>query len=229
MINYWDSDEDLESTVYDNYSATEDICDIHWWGVCYPVESQPSTDYTITFYINDGNWPGSLFAQQSVTATYVNIGDTFYGDPIYYFSAELTPCVTLPAGWVSVCSVADGIDFYWLTSPDGDDLMVYGSDIYMDPYMEDMAFCLTAAEPTQTPVPTHSPTPPCINHGDTNLNGIITAGDAQLTFYIVLGIYTPTYDERCAADCTGDEIVTAADAQAIFFWVLGLGVCADPL
>ena len=69
----------------------------------------------------------------------------------------------------------------------------------------------------------------CVNHGDVNLDGTITAADAQLAFFIVLGTYSPTFEEECAADCNGDGEVTAADAQAIFLVVLGLGDCADPL
>ncbi len=65
----------------------------------------------------------------------------------------------------------------------------------------------------------------CIHHGDVNHDGIITAADAQLAFFIVLGIFVPTYEEICAADCNGDGEVTAADAQAIFEVVLGLGEC----
>jgi hypothetical protein len=86
--------------------------------------------------------------------------------------------------------------------------------------------------PTRTPTPTatHTPsTPNCINHGDTNLDGLITAADAQLAFQIVLGQYAPSFEEACAADCNGDDTVTAADAQAIFLTVLGLGACVDPL
>jgi formylglycine-generating enzyme required for sulfatase activity len=68
----------------------------------------------------------------------------------------------------------------------------------------------------------------CINHGDVNLDGEITSEDAQAAFFIVLGYYTPTYAEACAADCDGDGQVTASDAQAIFLLVLGLGECVDP-
>jgi formylglycine-generating enzyme required for sulfatase activity len=75
----------------------------------------------------------------------------------------------------------------------------------------------------------HSLDAGCINHGDVNLDGAITAADAQLAFFIVLGTYSPTYEEECAADCNGDGDITAADAQAIFLAVLGLGDCADPL
>ncbi|MCD4654549.1 hypothetical protein K8T06_11530, partial [bacterium] len=78
-----------------------------------------------------------------------------------------------------------------------------------------------------TPPPTT--TPGCLNHGDVNLDGTISAGDAQLCFNIVLGVYTPTFEEECAADCTGDGSISAGDAQAIFYAVLGSGSCADPL
>ncbi len=77
--------------------------------------------------------------------------------------------------------------------------------------------------------PEPTPTPACVNHGDVNFDGTITAGDAQLTFQIALGAYSPTPEEACAADCTGDGNVTAGDAQAVFIAALGVGTCADPL
>jgi hypothetical protein len=46
----------------------------------------------------------------------------------------------------------------------------------------------------------------CFNHGDVNLDGEITATDAQLAFFIVLELFTPTYEQACAADCNGDGI-----------------------
>jgi hypothetical protein len=84
--------------------------------------------------------------------------------------------------------------------------------------------------PTATPAPpTHTPTPDCIHHGDVNFDGVISAADAQLAFMITLGMYSPTYEEECAADCNGDGIVSAADAQLIFLTALGSGNCVDPL
>ncbi len=83
--------------------------------------------------------------------------------------------------------------------------------------------------PTPTPPPTPTPEPDCVHHGDVNLDGILSAADAQLAFFIVLGEYTPTYEQECAADCNGDGVVTAADAQLIFLTVLGQGACVDPL
>lgn len=73
------------------------------------------------------------------------------------------------------------------------------------------------------------PEPKCLNHGDVNLDGQITAADAQLAFFIVLGQYSPTFEEDCAADCNSDGFVSAADAQAIFLVILLLTGCADPL
>ncbi len=69
----------------------------------------------------------------------------------------------------------------------------------------------------------------CLNHGDVTGDGILTAGDAQTTFEIALGIITPTQDQECAADCNGDGNITAGDAQAIFGAVLGMGSCVDPV
>ncbi len=81
---------------------------------------------------------------------------------------------------------------------------------------------------TPTPAPTSTP-PPCINHGDVNASGNVTAGDAQMTFEIALEVITPTYEEECAADCNGDGEVTAGDAQLVFETALGINTCVDPL
>jgi len=83
--------------------------------------------------------------------------------------------------------------------------------------------------PTNTPTNTPTATPECINHGDVNLSGELTAADAQMAFYIVLGSITPTFEEECAADCNGNGDVTAGDAQLIFFAVLGMDNCVDPI
>ncbi|MCD4726708.1 MAG: hypothetical protein K8R46_03540, partial [Pirellulales bacterium] len=81
--------------------------------------------------------------------------------------------------------------------------------------------CSATPEPTETPG--------CIHHGDVNMSGTITAGDAQICFNIVLGLYVPTYEEGCAADCNNSDSITAGDAQEIFNVVLGSGACFDPL
>jgi subtilisin family serine protease len=97
----------------------------------------------------------------------------------------------------------------------------------------DIAFRISGSlplAPTPTPAPpTPTPPPVCLNHGDVNFDGVITASDAQMAFMIALGIYSPTFEEECAADCTGDGVVTAGDAQMIFFAGLGQDECVDPL
>jgi len=72
-------------------------------------------------------------------------------------------------------------------------------------------------------------TQPCLHHGDVDGNGELSAGDAQLAFYIVMGMHIPTEQEACAADCNDDGTFSAGDAQQIFSAVFGIGACADPL
>lgn len=78
-------------------------------------------------------------------------------------------------------------------------------------------------------VPTPTPTAECSNDGDADLNGTLTAADAQLIFNIVLGIVTPSFEQACAADCDGSGAITAGDAQQTFNAVLGTGECVEPL
>jgi hypothetical protein len=104
-------------------------------------------------------------------------------------------------------------------------------------YVETILVFFDMIEPPEpTPTPTHTPTPgptatpgDCINHGDANLDGILTAADAQLVFQFVIGGETPTFEQECAADCNGDEVISAADAQLVFLTVLGQETCVDPL
>ncbi len=83
-------------------------------------------------------------------------------------------------------------------------------------------------EATPTPGPTSTPEE-CVNHGDVNFSGDITAGDAQMAFQIALGLITPTEEQECAADCNSDGSITAGDAQQIFMTALGTASCVDPL
>ncbi len=76
---------------------------------------------------------------------------------------------------------------------------------------------------------TTTPTPMCLHTGDVTGDMVISSGDAQKSFHIALNIYTPTYEESCAADCNGDDVVSSGDTQAIFLAALGSGECMDPL
>ncbi len=93
--------------------------------------------------------------------------------------------------------------------------------------LDDIEIWAESDQPVNTPTPTAPPT--CIHDGDVNMNGSITAGDAQLSFQIALGAYSPSETEFCAADCNGNSSVTAGDAQGIFAAALGLGSCVDPI
>lgn len=70
---------------------------------------------------------------------------------------------------------------------------------------------------------------PCLHTGDVNGNGSLSAADAQTTFFIVLGLTTPTFEEACAADCNNNGSISAGDAQLIFNSVLFGHLCADEL
>ncbi|MBN1297802.1 VCBS repeat-containing protein [bacterium] len=94
-----------------------------------------------------------------------------------------------------------------------------GSDNAED--MNDVPFAVIGREPTATP------TPDCVYDGDVNADGCVTAGDAQLTFMIVLGLFSPSFEEACAADCNADGDVTSGDAQQVFLTALGQATCYE--
>jgi len=87
-----------------------------------------------------------------------------------------------------------------------------------------VVYAISGSDDLATPTPE-----PCIHHGDVDFNGTVTAQDAQTTFLIALGSYSPDYLEHCAADCNADDTVTAGDAQLVFMTALGSANCVDPL
>lgn len=87
----------------------------------------------------------------------------------------------------------------------------------------------TPLPPTSTATPSPDPTSECIHHGDVTLDGRVSANDAQLAFNIVIGLYSPTFQEECAADCNNSGGVSATDAQLIFQTVLGMTTCAEAI
>jgi hypothetical protein len=101
-------------------------------------------------------------------------------------------------------------------------LVVNSNDPLLNPWYVPVTMTVSA-ETTPTPEPQ------CLNHGDVNFDGVITAADAQLAFNIALGLYTPIFEEECAADCNGDSVVTAGDAQQIFYTALNMDDCVDPI
>ncbi len=63
----------------------------------------------------------------------------------------------------------------------------------------------------------------CFHSGDVNADGVVSAGDAQVAFFIALGSVQPTPEQNCAADANGDGTVSSGDAQLIFLGALGAG------
>ena len=97
-------------------------------------------------------------------------------------------------------------------------------------YVDLADFRVSGGSPSPTPGPTATPDEtPCVRNGDVNQDGTLTSADAQLCFLIVLGQYSPSFEQECAADCNYDETVTSADAQTIFLAALGQEECYDDL
>ncbi len=58
--------------------------------------------------------------------------------------------------------------------------------------------------------------------GDVNGDGVISAGDAQMAFYIALGMIVPSADEEYRADANRDGLVSSGDASCIYYQALGI-------
>ncbi len=65
--------------------------------------------------------------------------------------------------------------------------------------------------------------------GDASLDGIVSAGDAQLAFFFALGSHVPTAVQFCHADCNGNGVLSSGDAQGIFLAALGGAPCVGGL
>ncbi|MBN1880312.1 hypothetical protein JW823_09410 [bacterium] len=137
-----------------------------------------------------------------------------------------------PSSWsyaeFDISSVAAGssnVQIRWVMGTT-DSSVVYCGWNLDDVLVSYTAECTSVATPT--PVPTATPNL-CLNTGDVNDDGSLTAGDAQMAFQIALGAMIPTEEEECAADCNGDGDCTAGDAQSIFLGALGMGSCTDPI
>ncbi len=187
--------------------------------------------------VNYQNGPDSIQIKMGTTV----VDAIGYGDfTSAVFAGEGTPVPAFFADGASHSRIPDGMD----TDNNVVDFMCgILTPGEMNAACPDPTVTPTPEPATPTPEPTSTPTsePPtatptatptgstCIHHGDCNLDGEVTAGDAQYCFGIALGMESPTAEEYCAADCNGDSEVTAGDAQGIFSMALGIGTCLDPL
>ncbi len=70
--------------------------------------------------------------------------------------------------------------------------------------------------PATPPTPCPTPDVNCIHNADVDGNGTVTAGDAQMTFFIALGTLVPSDEMACAADVNSDSTISVGDAQKVF-------------
>jgi len=151
-----------------------------------------------------------------------------YSNPGTFYSSHLSGCFRLPNGNTLITEGTSGHIFEVSESGTVEwEYSVSGDLAFVQRYWDS----IPTATPTEVPteIPTYTATPECVNNGDINQDNTITAGDAQISFMIALGMYAPTEEEFCFADCNGDESVTAGDAQLIFMAALGIDSCVDPL
>jgi hypothetical protein len=146
VLAYW-SDKGMGNLCMEDFwGLTEDIYDIHWYGI-----SQDSGDYSdcdptgmkfqIVFYQDDGGYPGApvaTFSNVSPTITYLYTS----GLSVYRFDvADLGAPVSLTQGWVSVQSTysPNGCFFAWIIS------LVGNNNLIQDgiPFAMNLAFALT--------------------------------------------------------------------------------------
>ncbi len=166
------SDGDEGRFCYDDFTASEEICGIHWWGIDAPPS--PEDNFTIKFYNYVLGTPEDFIDEDPIAEFYVPVsavdtGLTFDGSQVYYFSAYWVDCFTLPndQAWLSVQgTTGDGYSFRWMKGSEGN------GSAYMNAFAlnNDFAFCIeeisiftptptTTATPTRTITPTPSPRP----------------------------------------------------------------------
>lgn len=217
----WQQIGTVDITIHEEYEPPRDVVD-------FPIEVGDSWQPSITvFSYGDYIVNASLF------------GQPFYREGTFDESALMTMNMTVPSQQMYGGFLAYRIEGADTASP-GTTLSYYaaGPQTVIYDHMQDFGSSgglmineytrmmgTYHLEPVQTPTPT--PDPDCVHHGDANLDGEVTAGDAQRAFLIVLGLYSPSGPEFCAADCNADGEVTAGDAQAIFLKALGSGTCVD--
>jgi len=147
---YWSDAGMGNLCMEDFWGLTEDIGNIHWYGI-----SQDSGDYSdcdptgmkfqIVFYQDDGGSPGApvaTFSSVSPTITYLYT----LGLSVYRFDvADLGAPVSLTQGWVSVQSTysPNGCFFAWIISPVGNDNLIQDGTNFAN----NLAFALTGGLP----------------------------------------------------------------------------------
>jgi len=142
--------------VFENFSVTGEICDIHWWGFSleynlgWYVCSGEAMAFDVIFYPDVGGMPDTLnptCIYANATPIMTNTGILYSGTyPLWRFDLVLNPCCNLTSGWVMIQGVSTGSPdcrFLWISSPtgDGDSYQRSGGVMGLTGY--DRALCLT--------------------------------------------------------------------------------------
>ena len=200
--------EALGYLVYEDFwGLTDQICDIHWWGLnlFYDAgwtECSTANTFNIVFYDNIGGLPGNVICSYlgvTPTKTVVPNSDVDYGYWVYDYSYILDPCCDLTEGWVSIQNTETDCYFLWMNSPwafygyDGDEMAYQwdGSDYSLLEY--DLAYCLTESEIVQPDPPlniTITTTPNGVNT-DVHLEWDAVTGATYYTVYKSSDPYAP--------------------------------------
>ncbi|MBU2652121.1 MAG: T9SS type A sorting domain-containing protein [Bacteroidetes bacterium] len=151
-----DANKLVPMTVYDNFTSTENIYGIEFFGInlkldgssYQPCNNEDPMDFLIKFYEDDAGTPGAEIASFSPTIERIetNVLYTYNAGiaPLFHYRYYLTDPVVLNEGWVSVqatsISSPDCI-FFWMSSPEGDGI-AYQSDGIAMILIEDVSFAI---------------------------------------------------------------------------------------
>jgi len=138
--------------------ASGPICGVRWWGLNkfdsgsgFAACQENPMGFHIVFYQDDQGKPGAPVSSYTVTVTGAGAGEV-EGDTVYAYEANLEPCCTLTAGWVSIEGFGGSSScwFTWISSSAGD-----GSACLKNPmgglicatgqHFRDLSLCLTNA------------------------------------------------------------------------------------
>ncbi len=154
-FNGYGSDLGSDFLMYDDYTVTDPVCWVKFWGL---YTGTADTDFTIEFWTDNAGQPGALTSSYPIVgATPVDTTWTAFGFPLYEYFVELPTCETQLTGWISIVGANNGSTFYWAvnSTATGADCYSYQvSTTTWTPDPTDLAFCLGNAEPpTPTPLP----------------------------------------------------------------------------
>jgi hypothetical protein len=193
---------------YDNfYGVTEDITDVHWWGLCgYGAGTpQPGDMFEISFNDDAGGMPGAAVAvftgAVGTEITITGTGVLFWGYELFYFEMDLPTPVSMAEGWVSFYKTTVNAQLFACIDalPGEGDGQFYHSPIGFQPY--DLAFELTGGGGGPGP---QDCIPDACDFEILNFNNFVPGPTNSLPQYINITITNngeiPIYEVKILAD-----------------------------